>query len=112
MIEHRIRLTLDEPIWSRPYPVPYSVRETLQNELNDMLKMSIVQESRSPYPSPVVIVKKQDGTNRLCVDFRKLNKITEVDPEPTNTVAETIQNPSIDKWFLKIDLTKGYWQVP
>ena len=57
-------------------------------------------------------MKKRDGTNRLCVDFRKLNKITEVDPEPTNTVAETIQNLSTNKWFSKIDLTKGYWQVP
>ena len=57
-------------------------------------------------------MKKRDGTNRLCVNFRKLNKITEVDPEATNTVAETIQNLSTDKWFSKIDLTKGYWQVP
>ena len=77
-----------------------------------MLKMNIIQESRSTYSSPIVIVKKRDGTNRLCVDFRKLNKITEVDPEPTNTVAETIQNLSTDRWFSKIDLTKGYWQVP
>ena len=42
----------------------------------------------------------------------KLNKITEVDPEPTNAVAETIQNRSTERWFSKIDLTKGYWQVP
>ena len=110
--QHRVKLTSDEPIWSHPYPVLYSVRTTLQKELNDMLKMNIIQESRSPYSSPIVIVKKRDSTNRLCVDFRKLNKITEVDPEPTNTVVETIQNLSTDKWFSKIDLTKGYWQVP
>ena len=77
-----------------------------------MLKMNIIQKTRSAYSSPIVIVKKRDSTNRLCVDFRKLNKITEVDPEPTNTVAETIQNLSTDKCFSKIDLTKGYWQVP
>ena len=47
----------------------------------------------------------------MCVDFRNLNEITEVDPEPTNTVAETIQSLSTDKWFSMIDLSKGYWHV-
>ena len=103
--QHRVKLTSDKPIRSRPYPIPYSVRITLRKKLNDMFKMNIIRESRSPHSSPIDIVKKRDDTNRLCIDFRKLNKITEVDPEPTNTVVETIQNLSTDNWFSKIDLT-------
>ena len=88
LITHRVKLTLDEPILSRPYPFTYSVRETLRKELSDMLKMNIIQESRFPYSSPIVIVKKRDGTNRLWVNFRKLNMITEADPEPTNSCGD------------------------
>ena len=49
LIKHRVKLTLEEPIRSRLYPVSYWVRETLPKELSDMLKMNIIQESRSPY---------------------------------------------------------------
>ena len=58
------------------------------------------------------MVQKKDGSNRLCVDFRKLNKITEVDPEPM-TMAEDLFCQLIGmKYLSKIDLTKGYWQIP
>ena len=49
--------------------------------MDTMLEMGVVRPSTSPYVSPIVMVKKKDGSNRVCVDFRKLNKITEVDPE-------------------------------
>ena len=47
-----------------------------------MEKMGVIRESKLPYSSPVVITWKKDGTNRVCVDFRKLNRITEFDPTP------------------------------
>ena len=58
------------------------------------------------------MVKKKDGSNRVCVDFRKLNKITEVDPEPMTTAENLFCRLSGKKYFPKIDLTKGYWQIP
>ena len=67
----------------------------------------MVRPSTSPYSSPIVMVKKKDGSNRVCVDFRKLNKITEVDPEPMTTAEDLFR-----KYLSKIDLTKGYWQIP
>ena len=62
--------------------------------------------------SPIIMVKKKDGSNRVCVDFRKLNKITEVDPEPMMMAEDLFCQPSGKKYLSKIDLTKEYWQIP
>ena len=58
------------------------------------------------------MVKKKDGSNRVCVDFRKLNKITEVDPESMKMAEDLFRQLSGMKYLSKIDLTKGYWQIP
>ena len=67
--------------------------------------MGVVRSSTSPYASPIVMVKK-DGSNRVCVDFRKLNKITEVDPEPMTTAEDLFRQLSGKKYLSKIDLAK------
>ena len=58
------------------------MRESLKKDIADMIKMGVIRESDSPYASPVVVVKKKDNTNRVCLDYRKLNKLTVIDPEP------------------------------
>ena len=60
----------------------------------------------------IVMVKKKGGSNRACVDFRKLNKITKVDPKPMTTAEDLFRPLSGKKYLSKIDLTKGYWQIP
>ncbi|XP_068215800.1 uncharacterized protein [Palaemon carinicauda] len=109
--EHKIELTSHEPVRSKPYPVPYGVRASLRKEIKDMLDMGIIQESASPYASPVVMVKKSDGSNRVCIDFRKLNRITIFDPEPMVTADDVFARLSESNYFTKIDFTKGYWQI-
>ncbi|XP_068221304.1 uncharacterized protein [Palaemon carinicauda] len=109
--EHKIELTSHEPVRSKPYPVPYGVRASLRKEIKDMLDMGIIQESASPYASPVVMVKKSDGSNRVCIDFRKLNRITIFDPEPMVTADDVFARLSESNFFTKIDFTKGYWQI-
>ena len=111
LAQHHIKLTSDEPVRSRPYPVPYSMRESLKKDIADMIKMRVIRESDSPYASPVVVVKKKDNTNRVCVDYRKLNKLTVIDPEPMPTAEHLFQKLSGDKFFTKINLSKGYWQI-
>ena len=112
VIQHQIRLTDDTPIRCKPYPLPYAMREELRNEVDTMLEMGVVRPSTSPYASPIVMVKMKDGSNRVYVDFRKLNKITEVDPEPMTTAEDLFRRLSGKKYLSKIDLTKGYWQIP
>ena len=74
--------------------------------------MGVVRPSTSPYALPIVMVKKKDGSYSVCVDFRKLNKITEVDPEPMTTAEDLFRRLSGKKYLSKIDLSKGYWQIP
>ena len=67
------------------------MREKLKNEVDSMLEMGVVRLLTSPYASPVVMLKKEDGSNMVCIDFRKLNKITKVDPEPMTTAEDLFQ---------------------
>ena len=76
-----------------------------------MLELGIIEPSNSPYSSPVVLVKKQDGSYRFCCDFRKLNSITVFDAEPIGNPDDLFVKMSNSKYFTKIDLSKGYWQV-
>ena len=85
LVQHHIKLTSDEPVRSRPYPVPYSRRESLRKDIADMIKMGVIRESSSPYASPVVVVKEKDNINPVCNDYRKLNRITVFDPGPIPT---------------------------
>ena len=112
LLSHRIMLTDERPIRQKAYPIPYSVQRSLSNDIKDMLRMGVIRESNSPYASPVVIVKKKDGSNRVCVDYRRLNKLTVFDPEPMVTAVDLFQKLSGDKFFTRIDLSKGYWQIP
>ncbi|XP_063971781.1 uncharacterized protein LOC135159725 [Lytechinus pictus] len=97
---------------SKPYPIPYSLRDTVRDEVKTMLSMGVIEASESPIASPIVLVKKPDGTNRFCVDFRKLNKVTLFDAEPIPDQDELFTKVAHAKYFTKIDLSKGYWQMP
>ena len=75
--------------------------------------MGVIRHSvNSPYSSPVVIIRKRDNTNRICIDFRRLNTVTKFDPEPMVSAKDIFQKCSQDRYFTKIDLSKGYWQFP
>ncbi len=110
--EHSIKLTSDEPIRLKPYPLPLSMREVVMKEVQDMLDMDIIEHTNSPYSSPIVLVKKSDGSNRFCIDFRRINNITVFDNEPMPNTEEIYPKLHGDQFISKIDLAKGYWQIP
>ena len=112
VIQHQITLTDSTSIRSKPYPLPYAIRENLKTEIQEMLDLGIIRTSTSPYAAPIVIVKKKDGSNRICVDYRKLNKVTVADPEPMKTPDDLFQRLGKSNYFSEIDLSKGYWQIP
>ena len=111
LIEHDIKLTSNEPVRSKPYPVPFALHENIKKEIRSMLQMGIIEHSDSPYASPLVIVKKSDGSNRFFVDYRKLNRITIFDAEPVGNADQIFTKLTKGKYFTKLDLTKGYWQI-
>ena len=86
--------------------------EAAKDEVRDMINLDIVEPSESPYCSPVLIVKKKDNTKRFCIDFRTLNKITVFDAEPMPNMEEIFTKIAGHKYISKLDLTKGYWQIP
>ena len=88
VIEHKIDLNDDRPIGCKPYPLPYAKRGEIREEIMNMMDTGIVRESSSPYASPLVVVKKKNGSNRMCVDYRKFNLVTLADPAPMTTAED------------------------
>jgi len=65
----------DEPFKVHPYPIPFAQRPAVEQELNRMLEWGVIERSSAPYASPIICVKKSDGSVRLCLDARRINKI-------------------------------------
>ncbi|GFR95420.1 zinc finger protein [Elysia marginata] len=91
--------------------MPYAMRLTLRDELKKMEDLEIIRKSSLPYSSPVVVVKKKDDSNRMCIDYRWLNKLTIFYPQPMTPPADVFQGMEKDQYFLKLDIIKGYWQI-
>jgi len=77
-----------------------------------LLNLGIIKHSDSPWASPIVMVPKADGSLRLCTDYRKVNKLTLPDPFPLPRVEDLVDRVGRAKYLTKIDMTRGYWQVP
>ena len=84
----------------------------VQEEIKEMLDKGVIVPSKSPYSSPIVMVPKKDGTNRMCIDYRKLNEITTKDAYPLPRIGQTIDALQGAGYFSSLDLASGYWQVP
>ena len=113
VLEHRIELSHDGPLrLQHSYPMPMALGPALKEEIDKCLQLGVIEPSQSPYCSPLLAVRKKDGTHRFCLDCRQLNSQTKFDLEPIPHTQEIFANLSKAKWFSKFDLTAGYWQVP
>ncbi|XP_058614187.1 LOW QUALITY PROTEIN: uncharacterized protein LOC131528813 [Onychostoma macrolepis] len=112
VLQHDIRVPTGTIVRQRPYRVPEARRHAIEDEIQEMLKLGVIEPSRSPWSSPVVMVPKPDGTLRFCNDFRRLNEVSEFDSYPMPRVDELIDRLGRARFISTLDLTKGYWQVP
>ena len=76
-----------------------------------MLANDIIEESSSPWASPIVLATKKDGSTRFCVDYRRLNSVTEDVAYPLPRIDEALDCLGNSEWFSTLDLASGYWQV-
>ena len=113
LVEHRIYTPESaRPVHQPPYRLPYAYRERVKKELQEMLAAGIIEPSSSEWSSPLVVVHKEDGSLRLCVDYRRLNTVTQPDAYPMPRVDELLDRLGKATYLSTIDLARGYWQVP
>ena len=106
-----IRTGDSPPIASGPYRVPDRLKEDVRAEIDNLVEMGVAIPSHSPWASPIVPVTKKDGKIRLCIDYRKLNSVTENDPYYMTTLDEILEKVGDSRCLSKLDLSKGFYQI-
>lgn len=111
-IHHTIPTADAQPTSVRPFYKTPQQREVLHKEVEKLLYDKVIRESTSPWASPVILKKKPDGTYRFLVDFRRLNAVTKKDAYPQPTTEELLNRLAGHRFFTKLDLKSGYFQIP
>ena len=105
-----INLTDKQPVQKNYVSVPRPLYGEIKHYIEDLLNREFIKPSKSSYSSPCVVVRKRDGTLRLCIDYRALNQKTIQDRHPLPRVQEALDNLGGNHWFSTLDQGKAYHQ--
>uniref|UniRef100_A0A0N5BSS4 RNA-directed DNA polymerase n=1 Tax=Strongyloides papillosus TaxID=174720 RepID=A0A0N5BSS4_STREA len=109
--KHKIIVKDHPPIREKKRPTPLALQKLVKKKLDEMLKNKIIRPSISPWSAPLQIVAKGSDDVRLCVDYRKLNRIIKLDAYSLPNIQLLFQSLHDRAVFTNLDLTKGYWQI-
>ncbi|KAJ2949987.1 hypothetical protein O0L34_g11320 [Tuta absoluta] len=110
-VRHHIETT-GPPLYAKARPLPPDKYKAAQDEFAKMMELGICQPSKSPWASPLHVVKKKDGTLRVCGDYRRLNAVTLPDRYPIPRIQDFTYKLNGMKWFTKLDLKSAYYWIP
>lgn len=110
--EHKLEVNKQESFHNKSYPIPNAYREKVNKEINSLLDQGIIEKARTSYINPIVVVKKQNGDIRLCLDARQINARTVPQfesPQNIECIMGKLGNKTI---FSKLDLRNSFWLIP
>ncbi|GFS98528.1 retrovirus-related Pol polyprotein from transposon opus [Trichonephila clavipes] len=111
LTHHRIDTGEHPPIKQHPRRLPFAKQEEVPKLIKDMEDNDVIEPSSSPWASPIILVKKKDGSTRFCVDYRQLNDVTKKDSYHLPIIDDTLDTLARKSWVSTLDLKSGYWQV-
>ena len=111
IIKHKIDTGTAHPIKQPMRRVPMHMNSEVDSQIDQMIKKDVIQPSKSPWSSGIVLVKKKDGSTRFCIDYRRLNDVTIKDAYPLPRIDDCLDQLAGNQWFACLDMNSGYWQV-
>ena len=111
VIEHSIEITGGRPKRQGPRPLTPPLRQELKKHIQELLDADIIQPSTSEYSSPVVLVRKRDGSTRFCIDYRSINKVSRPTSYALPKITDAMNSLGGASIFSTLDMRSGYWQV-
>ena len=111
LVTHSIDTGTHPPIKQQVRQTPFTLRKKVDQLVQEMLDQKVIEPSESPWASPIVLVQKNDGGVRFCVDCRKLNRVTKLAKFLLPRIDDTLDQQAGSRHFSTLDLASGYWQV-
>ena len=112
LTEHSIETGNAKPIKQPPRRVPLAYAGEEKRAVEKLLEQNVARKSTSPWASPIVLVKKKNGSIRPCIDYRRLNSLVTPDAFPLPRIQDCLDAVSGSTLFSTFDLTSGYFQIP
>ncbi|GFW61709.1 transposon Ty3-G Gag-Pol polyprotein [Trichonephila clavipes] len=111
-IELSITVTDEKPIYHSPRRLPFTERDIVDKQIDEWIQNGVIEPCSSAYASQVLVVRKKDGSPRVCIDFRKLNRVLVKDHYPLPLIEDILDKLQDTRVFSTIDLRNGFFHVP